>query len=100
APGNGRADLMEAERESGDDPEVAATTPERPEEVGVMLTVGEADPAVGGDDLDLLEVVHRPSEATGQVAEPAAEREAGEPVSDTNPSTVASPCSWVASSTC
>jgi hypothetical protein len=69
---------MEAERESGDDPEVAAPTPERPEEVGVLLTVGEADPAVGGDDLDLLQVVHRPSEATGQVAEPAAEREAGE----------------------
>ena len=36
------------------------------------------DLAVGGDDLDLLEVVDRPAEAARQVAEAAAEREAGD----------------------
>ncbi len=34
--------------------------------------------AVRGDDLDLLEVVRRPAEATRQVTQPAAERQAGD----------------------
>ena len=40
--------------------------------------LARADLAVGGDDLDLLQVVHRPAEATRQVAQAAAERQAGD----------------------
>ena len=75
---DGRADLVQAEREPGDDAEVAAAAAERPEQVGVLVAVGGADLAVGGDDLDLLEVVDRPAEAARQVAEPAAEGQAGD----------------------
>ena len=62
----------------GDDAEVGAGAPERPEQVGVLVAAGGADLAVGGDDLDLLEVVDRPAEAARQVAEAAAERQAGD----------------------
>ena len=69
---------MQAEREPGDDAEVGAGAANRPEQVGVLVAVGDADLAVRGDDLDLLEVVDRPAEATRQVAETAAERQAGD----------------------
>ena len=75
---DGRADLVQAEREPGDDAEVAAAAAERPEQVGVLVAVGGADLAVRGDDLDLLEVVDRPAEAARQVAEAAAEGQAGD----------------------
>ena len=39
AAGDGRADLVQAEREPGDDAEVASTAPKRPEEFGVLVTV-------------------------------------------------------------
>ncbi|MGH9183784.1 MAG: hypothetical protein ACRDZ9_08290 [Acidimicrobiales bacterium] len=52
---DGRAELVEAEREPGDDAEVAATAAKRPEQVGVLVAVGGADLAVGGDHLDPLE---------------------------------------------
>ena len=68
---------MQTEREPRDDAEVAPATSESPEQVGVLVAVGGANLAVGGDDLDFLEVVHRPAEAAGQVAKAAAEREAG-----------------------
>ena len=41
------------------------------------FAVGRAHLAVRGDDLDLLEIVDRPAEPTRQVAEAAAERQAG-----------------------
>jgi hypothetical protein len=73
---DGRADLVQTEREAGDDAEVAPAAPERPEEVGVFLPADAANLAVRCDDLDLLEVVDGPAEATRQIAEPAAERQA------------------------
>ena len=75
---DGRADLVQAVRESGDDAEVAPTAPQRPEEVGVLVAAGRPDLAVRGDDLDLLQVVHRPAEATREVTQAAAERQAGD----------------------
>jgi hypothetical protein len=44
---------MQAEEEPGDYAEVAAT-PQRPEEVGVLVAAGRPGLAVRGDDLDLL----------------------------------------------
>src|SRR6266508_1434101 len=75
--GDGRADLMQAEREPGDDPEVAATASDRPEQVLVVRPAGRADLSVCGDDFDLLQVVDRPAEPASQVAKSAAERQAG-----------------------
>jgi hypothetical protein len=79
AAGNGRANLMQAEREAGDDAEIAATAPNCPVQVGVLVTAGRPDLAVSGDDLDLLQVVGRPAEATREVTQPAAQRQAGDP---------------------
>ena len=59
-------------------PKIAAGAADRPEEIGVLVAAGGADLAVRGDDLDLLEVVDRPAEAARQIAEPAAEGEAGD----------------------
>ena len=52
-----RADLVQAELELGDDPEVAAAAAQRPEQVGVLVVARPGDPAVGGDDLRGDEVV-------------------------------------------
>lgn len=70
-----RADLVQAKREARDDAEVAAAAPDRPEEVVVLLAVGDADLAVRGDDLDLLEVIDRPAEPPREVTEAAAKRQ-------------------------
>ena len=74
---DGRADLMQPERELGDDAEVGAGAADRPEQLGVLVAAGGADLAVGGDDLDLLEVVDGPAEPAGQIAKAAAEGQAG-----------------------
>jgi hypothetical protein len=58
-------------------PEVAAAAPQRPEQVRVTLAAGRAELAVGADDLGLDQVVGRPAEPAGQVAEAAAQGEAG-----------------------
>jgi hypothetical protein len=50
------ADLVQAERERGDDTKVGARPSDRPEEVLVLLAARGSDLAVRGDDLDLLEV--------------------------------------------
>ena len=67
---------MHAEHELGHDAEVAATTPEGPEEVIVLCPRGAPDGPIGGHDLDLLEIVDGPAEAPTQVPEPAPESEA------------------------
>ena len=72
-----RPDLVQSQHELGDDPEVAAASAERPEEVVVLGAGGAPHRPVGSHDLDLLEIVDRPSESTGQVAEPSTEREPG-----------------------
>ena len=62
-----------------DDAEVGAGAADRPEQVGVLVAVRRARiAAVGGDDLDRHQVVDRPAEAAGEVAEAAAERQAGD----------------------
>ena len=75
---DGRADLVQAEGELGDDAEPRAGAAQRPEQVGVLVAARPADLPVGGDDLDLEQVVDRPAEAAREVAEPAAERQAGD----------------------
>jgi hypothetical protein len=45
--------------------------------VRVLLPAGAADPAVGSDDLDFLEVVDSPAEPAGQIAKAPAEGQAG-----------------------
>ena len=75
---HGRADVVQAEGELGDDTEAGARAAERPEQVGVLVAAGPADLAVGGDDLGLEQVVDGPAEPAGEVAEPAAERQPGD----------------------
>ena len=67
---------MQAEGEGRDDAEVGTGSANRPEQVGVLVAAGATDLAVGGDDLDLEQVVDRPAEPACQIAEPAAQREA------------------------
>ena len=74
---HGRADLVQAERERGDDAEVGAGPANGPEQVFVLVAARAPDAAVGGDDLDLEQVVDRPAEAAREVAEAAAEGETG-----------------------
>ena len=60
-------------------PKIAAGAADRPEEICVLVPAGDANLAVRGDDLDLLEVVDGPTEAARQIPEPATEGEAGDP---------------------
>jgi hypothetical protein len=55
---------VQAERETGDNAEIPAATPDGPEQVGIRVAIGGADRRVSGDDLDLLKIVDRPTEAT------------------------------------
>ncbi len=70
-----RAGLVQPELELGDDPEVAAATAYRPEQVGVLVRRGAPNLAVGGDDLHRFEVVDAQPGLAGQPAHPAAEGE-------------------------
>jgi hypothetical protein len=69
---------VQPEREGGHDAEVAAAAAQRPEQVGVLIGVRADLPAVGQHDLRLEQVVDREAEASREVAEPAAEREAAD----------------------
>ncbi len=73
-----RPDLVQPEREAGDDAQVRAGAAHRPEEVGVLVAARPADPPVGRHDLDLEQVVDRPAEPARQIAEAAAQGEAGD----------------------
>ena len=70
---------MQAEGERGDHAEVGAGAADAPR-TGRRCRRGSArrTDAVGGDDLDLEQVVDGPPEAAGEVAEPAAERQPGD----------------------
>ena len=70
---------MQAERERRDDAEVGAGATDRPEEIRVLGLAGAANRAVGRHDLDLEQVVDRPPEAAGQIAETAAQSQSGDP---------------------
>ena len=71
------ADVVAAERERGDDAEVPAAAAQRPEQVGVGVFAGGHEGAVGEHDVGGQQVVHGEAEAAGQVADAAAERQAG-----------------------
>ena len=60
------------------DAEVPAATAHRPEQVGMLGGTGGDQASVGQHDLDRLEVVDRKSMLPGQVADPAAQGEAGD----------------------
>jgi hypothetical protein len=65
--------------EPGDDTEVSAATPDRPEQVGVVVRVDRADAAVCGDQFGGQHVVDRQSVATRQEADAAAEGRPADP---------------------
>ncbi len=69
---------MHPEQERGDDAEVAAAAANRPEQIGVLLGIGGHEPAVGQHDVDLEDVVDGQAAAAGEMAEPAAERQAAD----------------------
>src|SRR5204863_7998218 len=69
---------MEGVFERGDDAEVAASPAQGPEEVLVLLLTGEHDLAVGRDDLGGQQVVAGEAVLPREVADAAAQREAGD----------------------
>ena len=71
------ADVVAAERERGDDAEVPAAAAQRPEQVGVGVFAGGDEGAVGEHDVGGQQVIHGEAEAAGQVADAAAESQAG-----------------------
>ena len=83
APGDGAAedlgaDGVEPVLERGDDAEVAAAAAQRPEQVGVLVGRRAHDLALGGDHVHRDHVVAGPAVAARQVAEAAADGEAGD----------------------
>ena len=71
-------DRVRPEGEAGDDPEVAAAAPERPEEVRVLVGAGADDAAVGGDELEAADVVAGEPVLAHEPADAAAERQPGD----------------------
>ena len=71
-----RPDLVEPEREAGDDAEVATAAAQPPEEVGVLGVGRGHHPPVGSDDLGFHQVVAREPELALEPTAAAPEREA------------------------
>src|SRR6266536_4438216 len=69
---------MQPERELDDDAEVPPAPAQRPEELGVFVLAGGDDAAVGGDDFRGQQVVERQTVRRAQMADAAAERQAGD----------------------
>jgi hypothetical protein len=63
-----------AERERGDDAEIAAAAAQRPEQVAVRGRAGRDERPVGEHDVGFEQVVDGQAETPGQVADAAAER--------------------------
>jgi hypothetical protein len=70
---------VQPEPEPGGHPEVAATTPDRPEQVGMVLGVHLQQLAVGGDQLGGQQVVDGQAVLSDQVADPAAQGDPADP---------------------
>ena len=70
------SDVVAAERERGDDAEVAAPAAQGPEQVGVGAFACRHERSVREDHIGGEEIVDREAEAPGQVAEATAERQA------------------------
>ena len=73
-----RGQRVEPEHEPGRDAEVAAPAMQRPEQLAVLVLVGRHDAAVGGDELDLEQVVARESPLPLEPAGATAQRQAGD----------------------
>jgi hypothetical protein len=73
---DGRPDLVQAVLEGGDDAEVAAASPEAPEEVRVLALAGAHEARVGRHHVRGHQVVAGQAEAAIEPADAAAEREA------------------------
>ena len=69
---------MAPEGERGDHAEVAATTPERPEQITVRLGARGDEAAVGQHHISGYQIVDRQAEAAGEVAHSPAERQSGD----------------------
>ena len=69
---------MKAIAELGDDAEVAAAAPDRPEQVGVLVGAGLDLGTVGEDDVRAQQVVDREAVLAGQVADAAAQGQAAD----------------------
>lgn len=67
---------MEPVIEAGDDAEVAATAPQAPEQIRVLVFAGMHQPAVGGHHVHAGHVVRGPAPTPGQIAEAAAQGQA------------------------
>src|SRR5205807_1789551 len=74
-----RLERMEAELEARNDAEVAAAAAEPPEQLGVLLVARANDLARGSDQLGGGQIVASESVLGGEVADAAAEGEAGDP---------------------
>ena len=72
-----RAKRVEVELESGHDPEVAATTAQPVQQVGVLGLARADEPPVGGDHVGGHQVVAGEPELAHRPTDPAAERESG-----------------------
>ena len=72
-PGVDLGDRKQPQLDRGDHAEAAAAAAQRPEQVRLGAGVGAHDPAVGGDDLDRLDVVGRQPVGPAQPAHPAAD---------------------------
>ena len=72
------AEGVQLELEGGDHPEPSASTPCRPEQVGVLVAAGGAHHPLGGHDLDGAQVVAAEPVGAHHHAEPAAEGEASD----------------------
>ena len=72
------ADIVEPVAEPGDDAEVAAAAADGPEEVLVLIGARVDDPAVGRDELHREQAVDRQAVLAHEVADAAAERQAGD----------------------
>lgn len=66
---------MQLKLELGHDTEVAATTPQSPEQIVVLVGSGPQPAPVGGDHLSRDEVVRGQTEQRRQPAHPATQRE-------------------------
>src|SRR5262245_63702515 len=69
---------MQAELESRHDAEVATASAQAPQQLGVPVVARANERPVGRDDLCTNEVVAGQAVLSGQVADPPAEREAGD----------------------
>jgi hypothetical protein len=72
-------DRMAAEGEGGDDPEVAAASSQRPEQVRVRVGARGDKATVGQHNVGRHKIVDRKAEAAGQIAHSAAEGQAANP---------------------